>query len=279
MKNQVNNQYMKAIKQWKVTFHRRDELDVVKYFTCNKFEVLKSVKLLNDKYREEGFVGVYSTVEEVPYTPKPLTSLFLEKDKREALCSLLKSVKAQYKAYKEIAKDSPTTNRLGAKGLITSQEKFKQCQLRRFAEDMWNSLQNEFYMTADITWNSIWRYQDEFKEFDKSGYLLGVIPEKLLPWTEKLKNNYHRDWTIEVLKLIKDFNLDNQPEDYSTAFMNDFMAVKNHQQFCSVLLKWTDLIRWSPEKLSLYDNTFQQPMSVHYEDDYNPEVDSDSILD
>lgn len=260
MKTQVsNNQYMKVIRQWKVTFHRRDELDVVKYFTCNKYDLFKSIKQINEKYRGEGYVGVHNTIEEVVAAPKPLTSLFLEKDKREALCSLLKSVKAKYKSY--------------------DKEDVKRARLRDFSVGMWNSLQNEFYMSADVCWNSIWKFQDAFEQFDSCGYLLVGEPVKLDAWTEKLKNNYHRDWTIEVLKLIKDFNLDSQPECYVAAFMDDFMAVKNHQQFCGALLKWTDLIRWSPDKLSLLDDTYMQPKSVHYEDEYNPDVDSDYILD
>lgn len=199
-------------------------------------------------------------MKQVNKTVKPLTSFFLEKDKREALCTLLKGVKAKYRSY------GPG-------------EDYVKEKLRDFSVDMWNKLQNEFYMTADVCWNSIWNYQDAFERFDSYGYLLVGAPEQLTSWTQKLKNNYHREWAIEVLKLIKDFNLDNQPSDYSTAFMNDFMAVKTHQQFCSALLKWTDLIRWSPEKLSLYDNTFQQPVNVHYEDELNPDVDSDAILD
>lgn len=260
MKTQVsNNQYMKVIRQWKVTFHRRDELDVVKYFTCNKFDLFKSIKQINEKYRGEGYVGVHNTIEVVVAAPKPLTSLFLEKDKREALCSLLKSVKAKYKSY--------------------DKQDVKRARLRDFSVGMWNSLQNEFYMSADVCWNSIWKFQDAFEQLDSCGYLLVGEPVKLDAWTEKLKINYHRDWTIEVLKLIKDFNLDSQPECYVAAFMDDFMAVKNHQQFCGVLLKWTDLIRWSPYKLSLLDDTYMQPKSVHYEDEYNPDVDSDYILD
>lgn len=201
---------------------------------------------------------------------KPLTSFFLEKDKREALCNLLKSMKDLYKVYKGTTKDEHKVE-----GIICSNAQFKRVQLKRFAEYVWNELQNEFYMTADISWNSIWRYQDEFKDFDESGYLLGTIPTPLLDWVVLLKSWTNQEWAREVLNLIKDFNLDQQKPDYVTVFMNDFKAVRNKEMFCSAVLKWTDLIHWSPWKLSLYDNTFQQPRSVHYEDDYNPDVDYD----
>lgn len=192
---------------------------------------------------------------------KPLTSLFLDKDKRKALAELLKAAKDKYATYEK--------------------DDVKRLRLKRFSYDMYNSLQNEFYMTANICDNSIWKWQDKLSEFDTYGYLyydVGNIQE-LSEWTILVKGWYNRNWAVEVLRLIKDFNLDSQEPEYVTVFMNDFKTAKNEQQFCSAILKWTDLIHWSPWKLSLYDNTFPQPVSAHYEDDFNPEVDSDSILD
>lgn len=203
---------------------------------------------------------------QVKVVNKPLTSYFLEKDKREALCNLLKSIKDLYKVYKGMTKDEHKVD-----GLICSNAQFKEVQLKRFAEYVWNELQNEFYMSADISWNSIWRFQDEFKDFDESGYLLGTIPTPLLDWTVLLKSWTNQEWAREVLNLIKDFNLDNQPGDYVTAFQNDFKRVKDKASFCSALLKWHDLIHWSPWKLSLLDNTYQQPINEHYDCEFNAE--------
>ena len=177
-----------------------------------------------------------------------LTSLFLEKDKRTALCELLKSIKAQYKVYTDATKDDPDN------GLVCSNEMYKKCQLKRFSEDMWNSLQNEFYHTADISWNSIWRYQDDFAKFDEQGYLLGIIPEELTDWSKLVKGWYHKEWAIEVMKLIQDFNLDNREPAYTSVFKDDFLRVKNQEQFVSAIYKWTDLIYWSPWKLALLES-------------------------
>lgn len=250
--------YMTSVKKWNLEYSSCGEVFKTGTVTCNKFDLLKLVKSEYAFYRKD-HDGVYIKFEEVPYAPKPLTSLFLEKDKREALCKLLKECKALYKSY--------------------DKEDVKRLKLHDFSVGMWNDLQNEFYMTADICWNTIWKYQDALQQFDRMGYLLVGTPEKLTAWSVKIKENYHREWAVELLKLIKDFNLDNQPEDYVNSFMNDFKSVHDRSSFCSALYKWTELIRWAPEKLALLDGTYVQPISVHYEDDYNPDVDSDAILD
>lgn len=198
-----------------------------------------------------------------------LTKIFLEKDKREALCELFKFVKTQYKGYKELTKDEPMSD-----GLICSANQMKVIQLRRFSEWMYNSLQNELYETARICWESIWMFQDFFKTFDEEGYLKTYVPVELSDWSKFLKSWYKKEWAIGVLKLIKDFNFDTQNPDYVVAFQNDFKKVKNESEYCSALLKWNDLIYWSPWKLSLYDNTFQQPLNSHWDSDFNPDYDS-----
>lgn len=191
---------------------------------------------------------------QVKVVEKPLTTLFLEKDKRSEIGNLLKKTKELY--------------------LFYDKDSVKRCNLRLLSLDMWNSMQNEFYMTADISDNTVWKWQDAIESYDETGYLLvNNQPEELSSWSKLLISFFHRDWAIEVLKLIKDFNLDNQPGDYVTAFQNDFKRVKDKASFCGVLLKWTDMIKWSPWKLSLLDNTFQQPINEHYDCEFNAECD------
>lgn len=184
---------------------------------------------------------------------KNLTSLFLAKDKRQQLCDLLKAVKTQYKSY--------------------DKDNVKRARLKVFAEDMWNALQNEFFHTCDISDNSIWKWQDDLKNFDEYGYLIERKPEELSDWSVLIKGWYKREWSVEVLNLIKDFNLDNREPEFTSVFKDDFRHVKNQEQFVSAIYKWTDLIYWSPWKLALLESKIPQPRSVHYEDDYNPDVD------
>ena len=212
-----------------------------------------TTNLLNHKHER------YIMKKTIEKQKKPLTSLFLDKDKRTTLCELLKTFKEKYKTY--------------------SDDDVKKLRLKNLAVDMWNSLQDEFFHTADITDNSIWKWQDKLEVFDEYGYLYDVQSTELSDWAELVKGWYNRNWAVEVLKLIKDFNLDNQSPEYVRVFKSDFKSVKNEQQFVSAVYKWSDLIYWSPWKLSLLDNTFQQPRNVHYEDDFNPDVDSDAYLD
>lgn len=181
---------------------------------------------------------------------KSLTSFFLTKEQCESVKTLQKSIKDLYGTY--------------------DKEDAKRSLLKNLANDMWNALQNEFYMSANISENSIWSWTDKVAEFEESGYLL--VPserEELTEWTQLLQGWYNREWAHEVLKLLKEFNLDNQPTDYVVAFQNDFKKVKTQADFCAALLKWNDLIYWNPEKLHLLDNTFQQPVNSHYDDEFN----------
>ena len=84
-----------------------------------------------------------------------LTKLFLEKDKIHELSELLKSVKELYKSY--------------------DKDDVKKFRLKDLASDMWNSLQNEFYMTANICDNTVWYWQDEVEKFDEYGYLINFM--------------------------------------------------------------------------------------------------------
>lgn len=191
---------------------------------------------------------------------KPLTSLFVDKGVRESLNELMKSIKAAYKSYPETS--------------------VKKSRLKDFSIDMWNQLQDEFYYTANITLNSVWSWQDRFEVFDEYGYLqVPEYPAELSEWSKYVSTLYRREWAVEILKLIQDFNLDNQEPDYVKVFMADFKACKNEEQFCSTVLKWTDLIHWSPWKLSLLSNSFVQPRNVHYEDDFNPDVEDETFED
>lgn len=181
-----------------------------------------------------------------------LTSFFLESDKLHQLKVLMKEIKLQYRLYEK--------------------EDIRRYRLRNLSLDMWNSLQNEFYMTANICQNTIWQWQDKFDRYHESGYFLeDKEPCELTDWSMFLKSWTDQEWTRQVLNLVKDFNLDNQKPEYVVMFQNDFKSVRNREQFCSVVTKWMDLIYWSPWKLSLYDNCIPQPKSAHYDDDFNPE--------
>lgn len=183
-----------------------------------------------------------------------LTKIFLDKETYDSVVSLMKGIKDKYKTYPK--------------------EDLKKSRLKSFAENMWNSLKNEFFHSCKICPNTLWEWQDKFSAFDEYGYLLDEPSVELSDWSAIIEGWYKREWAIEVMKLIKDFNLDNQDSDYVTVFKNDFMKVKNDQEFCSTLLKWSDLIYWSPWKLALYDNTFQQPLNAHYDDEFNDDYDS-----
>lgn len=183
-----------------------------------------------------------------------LTKHFLEKKTIKELAELMKKVKDLYKSY--------------------SEDDVKKSRLKDLANDMWNSLQNEFYMTANICDNTVWYWQDEVEKFDEYGYLIERKPCELSAWSQLVQSWYHKEWAIEVMKLIKDFNLDNQNPDYVAVFQGDFKKVKDEQEFCSVLMKWNDLIYWAPWKLSLYDNTFQQPLNSHWDSEFNLDYDS-----
>lgn len=245
-------------KCWTVVFYDgKTELESARW-TCTKNELWTRLKswLAEAKSTYDGPRFEFTEV----VHQKPITSLFLDKEKRKSILDLQKSIKDKYRTYPE--------------GDV------KRLRLKNLAIDMWNSIQNEFYMTANICDNTVWHWQDAIADFDEFGYLYDREPTELTDWTKLLSGWYHREWAIEVLKFVKDFNLDNQSSEYVTAFQNDFKKVKDEKQLCSVLLKWNDLVYWSPWKLSLLDNTFQQPINMHYEDEFNPDVEeSDDMLD
>lgn len=190
-----------------------------------------------------------------PHKKRPMTSFFLEKDKVKSLATLLKAVKDLYSTYPK--------------------ESVKRARLKDFSVSMWNDLQNEFYMSADICDNTIWKWSDRLETFDEYGYLAEPEPCELTEWSQLLKGWFNQEWTFQVLALIKDFNLDNQNPTYVTAFQNDFKKVKNQYEFCGALTKWNDLILWSPDKITMLDGTFIQPVNEHYENEFIGEVEEE----
>lgn len=190
------------------------------------------------------------------YKSKPLTSLFLGEEKRKSIFELMKNIKDKFKSY--------------------DKNDVKRYRLVNLSNDMWNSMQNEFYMTANICSNTVWRWEDELSNFDKTGYLLYEVQRtELTEWSELLKGWFDRQWAVEVLKLIKDFNLDNQEKELVTYFQNDFKRARNDKEFRSALLKWHDLIHWSPWKMELLKGTFPQPVPSHWDNEFSAEIDED----
>ena len=192
---------------------------------------------------------------------KHLVKTFVSQEKRDALNGILSEVKLQLMSY--------------------DKEDYKHAQLVKFGKNLWKELKSEFYRTADISDNTIWKNQDFLETFDEQGYLIVEDREgRIDAWVEKMEGWYDIMWPTSVLNLIKDFNLDCQPSEYANLFMDDFQQVKNQPQFCSAITKWTDLIFWSPWKLELLAGKIEEPRGSHYEDEFNPEtVDSDDILD
>ena len=100
-----------------------------------------------------------------------LTKHFLEKKTIKELAELLKKVKDLYKSY--------------------SEDDVKKFRLKDLANDMWDSLQNEFYMTANICDNTLWYWQDEVEKFDEYGYLIERKPCGLTDWSKLVTSWYH----------------------------------------------------------------------------------------
>lgn len=248
-------------KQYTVSFYLEDKLDCVKLCCADYDALLRDCKKwYYDKY-EEGYDKPRFEIKEVVHY-KSVTSLFLEKDKVHDLKQLFAAVNGLSEYYAGEGNSS------------------KQNALRLFSDSMKNAMLDEFYHTARISDNTLWHWTDQFKLFDEQTYLYYLEGERVKQsqWAMFLMNS-PRDRVVEILELVKDWNLDEQPEEYSTHFKEDFIACKSDQQFCNTLLKWTDLIRWNPDKLSLYDGSIPQPRSAHYEDEFNPEFDSDAFLD
>lgn len=244
------------VRTYKVRFFNGAEKLGEKNLTCIKPELWKYLKqwLATVKSEHPDYMPRFEFEEIVMH--KPVTSYFLSSEKRSTISSLLKDVKTAYKNTKYT-------------------DPFAHHQVRLFSEHMWNSMQNEFYMTADICDNTIWHFQDEFHYFIENDIFTITFNAQPTEWTQLLNGWYNPLWVREVMKLVSNFNLDNQNPDYVAVFQNDFKKVKNEAEFCAAILKWTDLIYWHPEKLSLYDYTFQQPLNSHYDDEFNDDVKDD----
>jgi len=247
----TTNKTPNKIKEYKVVFFADGSEIGTRVIQATKQQLWKKLKNWIAVERDNGREHPHFEITEVVHY-KPLTSLFLDKDKITAVGNLLKDVKALVKSY--------------------DKEDCKFGRARRMAVDMWNSLQNEFYMSANICDNTVWKWQDAVKDFDKTGYLFDREPCELTEWTKYLTGLYIRDWAFEILNLIKDFNLDNQEPAYVSNFQHDFMSVKNKEQFYSTVLKWTDLVYWSPWKLEFLKNSVPQPLNMHWDDDFNEDV-------
>lgn len=248
-------------KNYVVTFFLDGVQDSVK-FCCAQYDALlhDCKKWYRAKYDEGYDKPSFEIKEIVAY--KSATALFLDNEKVRSLKLLFGAVKGLTEYY------------------LKENEILKYKAIRRFSESMKNNMQNEFYASANICDNTVWSWTDKFKAFDKETFLhyMEGRPVKLDQWTMFLMTaDVQR--TRSILDLVREWNLDNQPQDYVMPFKEDFMACKSDQQFCKTLLKWTDLIRWNPENLSLYDGSIPQPRPSHYEDEINPEFDSDAFLD
>lgn len=248
-------------KQYVVSFYLDERQDSVKFCFADYDSLLRDCKKWWHERYDEGFDMPRFEIKEVVHY-KSVTSLFLEKEKVQDLKQLFGAINGLSEYY---AGEGNTS---------------KHNALARFLESMRNSMLDEFYNTARISDNTVWHWTDKFKLFDEQTYLyyLEGVREKQSKWVMFLMSA-QRDRVVEILNLVKEWNLDEQPEEYSTHFKEDFMACTSDQQFCNTLLKWIDLIRWNPEKLSLYDGTIPQPRSAHYDDEFNPEFDSDAFLD
>jgi hypothetical protein len=241
------------IKEFMVTCYLDGKQVFCKNFKASKDTVLTKCKQWYWAKYNEGYRPRFEIKEQ--YHEKSLTSIFLDADKKRALANLLKKAKDLYKSYPE-------------------EFEGKKCRLYNRIMDMWNSVQNEFFMTCDVCDNTIWKWEDFFEQFDRVGYLIEQEPEQLSDWSKLLEGWYHRDWAVEVLKIIKEFNLDNQKPEIVTVFQNDFKSVRSEKELHSALLKWYDLIFWSPWKLEMLENTFPQPQSSHWEDEFNPDIET-----
>lgn len=257
----MNNKVNQSKKSYIVSFWLDEVPEAVKICSAEYDILLRDCKKWYHAKYEEGYDKPRFEIKEI-YHKKPITSLFLDREKVQALKSLFEAIAGLFRCYM----DEGNTSKYNA--------------LRRFSESMKNSMQNEFYMTANICDNTVWHWTDKFKLFDEQTYLFYCEGNrvKLSAWSMFLITS-ERERAREILELVKEWNLDDQPEEYVKPFQEDFMACKSEQQFCNTLLKWSDLIRWNPEKLSLYDGSIPQPRPSHYDDEFNPEYDSDAFMD
>lgn len=241
------------VKEYMVTCFLDGRQVFCKNFKASKNTVLTKCKQWYWQKYNEGYKPRFEIQEQ--YHEKTLTSLFLDKDKKESVAKLLQRAKDLYKSYPE-------------------EFQGKKCRLYNKCLSMWNSIQNEFYMTANVCDNTVWKWEDFLDSFDRVGYLIDEEPEQLSDWSKLLSGWYHRDWAVQVLKIIKDFNLDNQKPEIVTVFQNDFKSVRNEKELNSMLLKWYDLVFWSPWKMEMLENTFPQPKNAHWDDEFNSDVEN-----
>lgn len=239
------------VKEYKVVFFADGSEIGTRNLQLTKSELWKKLKNWLNYMRENGREHPHFEITEV-YHEKSLMSLFLEKERLSEVGLLVKSAKELVASYD---KEDPKRSRAEA-----------------VLERMCYSLKDEFYMTADICENTVWKWQDIVSQFDKVGYLLDIPNPEVSDWTQFFENCYIREWKVEILKLVKDWNLDNQEQTFVSLFQHDYMSCKTKEQFYSAVLKWTDLIHWSPWKLEFYRYSIPQPLNNHWNDDFNDDV-------
>lgn len=239
------------VKEYKVVFFADGSEIGTRVLQVSKQQLWKKLKNWLAYMRENGREHPHFEITEV-YHEKSLMSLFLEKERLSQVGLLVKSAKELVASYD---KEDPKRSRAEA-----------------VLQRMCYSLKDEFYMTADVCENTVWKWQDIISQFDKVGYLLDIPDPEVTAWMQFFEDCYIREWKVEILKLVKDWNLDNQEQTFVSLFQHDFMSAKNKEQFYSAVLKWTDLIHWSPWKLGFFRYSIPQPLNMHWEDDYNEDV-------
>lgn len=246
----VNKQIQK-VKEYKVVFYADGSEIGTRNLQVTKQQLWQKLKNWLAYMRDNGREHPHFEITEV-YHEKSLMSLFLEKERLSQVGLLVKSAKELVASYD---KEDPKRSRAEA-----------------VLQRMCYSLKDEFYMTADVCENTVWKWQDILSQFDKVGYLLDIPDPEVTAWTQFFEDCYIRDWKVEILKLVKDWNLDNQEQTFVSLFQHDFMACKTKEQFYSAVLKWTELIHWSPWKLEFYRYSIPQPLNNHWDDDFNDDV-------
>ena len=281
-------------KEYIVTLYLDDKQVMEK--TVNQFFyiVLKRVKAWCDEKIRHGHragyniqeVKKWSTSAQVPSrvveSEVSMMKLFMDKEKYGQLQKLYSDYKALYQSYE--------------KGSV------KSIRLRGRIFYMYNSIESEFYMSADVCQETIWKWQDELENFDRTGYLLYPLPVleerygELLVEEEPRKKKEIQAWidqswksvqeypisywrafmkqlqrprVVSILNLLKEFNLDNQESEIVEMFKNDFMSASSDEQFASTLVKWNDLVFWSPWKLELFKGSCPLPTNSHWDSEYN----------
>lgn len=281
-------------KEYIVTLYL-DEKQVMEK-TVNQFFyiVLKRVKAWCDEKIRHGHTAGYNIQEvkkwhtsaQVPSrvveSEVSMMKLFLPKERYDQLQKLFADYKSLYKSYE------------------TGSEKSIRLRSRIFF--MYSCIEDEFYMSADVCQETIWKWADELENFDRTGYLLNPCPDledlyqdlslaetvqdrksissRIVKLWHNISENGSSVWTkflkvsqrprvLSILDLIKNFNLDNQESEVVEMFQNDFMSASSDERFSSVLIKWNDLILWSPWKLDLFKGSCPLPTNSHWESDYN----------